>query len=293
MSESMASVSRNALNVSYPADLTPPSLAGKRCRLRVVRPADYPFLYELALDPSSGFRWRYRSNHPGFEEFVQTFRQGVLLNFIVEDPNSQHQLGYIACYRHDFQNQHAYIAIQGSSSAQWRAVLMQAAHLFLGYLFKCYDFNKIYVECPGFNISDIRSAIDHVFEEEGVLRSHQRFLGRWWDFHILSTRREKWFEWYNAVEERRNRTSIDAKQGGRVRLDDLRFITYLHRELELHTDVELTMASSLREDLNLDSVGFFVLISAVEDLGIELNDAEVASAETISDIYFLYLQGAT
>ena len=269
--------------------IEPPSLVGRRARLRIIRPNDYPFLYELALDPVAGFRWRYRSSHPGFEEFCQTFRQGVLLNFLIESPERQRQLGYIACYRHDFRNRHAYLAVLGHESVQGQSVMMEAVQLFVDYVFACYDFRKIYVECPGFTLDSIRSCLDHVFVEEGHFHAHERYLGEWWDLHVLSTDVEAWRSWRGEVQGRRNieREQSD-RQFGDEPLDEARFLEYLRTEIEDPRVTSLDL--NLVDDLNLDSIGMFMLVGAVEDLGVELRDHELSTVKTLSDVYFLYLQ---
>jgi RimJ/RimL family protein N-acetyltransferase/acyl carrier protein len=261
--------------------------------MRIIRPADYPFLYEMALDPASGFRWRFRATHPGYEEFVQTFRQGVFLNFIVEDLEKRTSLGYICCYRHDFLNQHAYIAVQGSNDAQYKAILTEASHLFIHYIFACFDFNKLYLECPEYNISDVKSALRHVFDEEAVFRSHQRFLGRWWNLHVLSVRRDTWFGWNTSVSERRL-AALAASNAldETARLEGDEFIEYIRRELEVEQGIELSMESGLRDHLSLDSIDYFVLISAIEDLGVELDERKIAAAVTLRDVYVHYLNAS-
>ena len=58
-----------------------PQMESRWIKLRPVHPPDYRYLFELAVDPTSSYRWRFRVSVPTYEDFVRTVGQGVLVQF--------------------------------------------------------------------------------------------------------------------------------------------------------------------------------------------------------------------
>ena len=71
---------------------------------------------------------------------------------------------------------------------------MEASFLFVNYLFTNWNFRKIYVEAPSFVLEYYKSALGRVFVEEGRLREHEYFGGRYWDKLICAIWRHDWDE---------------------------------------------------------------------------------------------------
>ena len=257
----------------------------RNVRIRPVRPADYPFLYELAVDPVEGHRWRYRGSQPSYEEFVQRFRDGVLANFIVEAISSGARVGYVACYRADFRNQYAYIAVQGRLESYRTHVLVDGLGLFIDLLFANYGFRKLYAECPEFNVSQVRSCIGRQACEEGRLRDHEIFRGQAWDLHILAVYGDQWRRYREEFAQRRLSRAEGRKSATPLGVDG--FLEYVNAEIGA---TAARLESRLAEDLNLDSLGVFELVSAIEDLGVSLKEEDLAKVATLDDVYFLYVQ---
>jgi len=62
----------------------------------------------------------------------------------------------------------------------------------LEYLFKFWNLRKVYTEAPGYTYESVGSGLGSIFREEGVLRDHRYFDGRFWDEHIIAVYREDW-----------------------------------------------------------------------------------------------------
>ena len=266
--------------------LVPPLLSSERLRLREVRPDDYPFLYHLAASPSESHLWRFRGAQPSYEEFAQTVKRGVFVQFLIVSKRNQDRLGLVSCYNADFRNRNAYIAMQGSPDLPDRSWIMEAGRLFVDYLFGCFDFEKLYAEAPAFTFDRFRAGLGKFFAEEGRLRGHERFMGRWWDLHILALYRSTWSD-HIAHRQFRSTSEVTAKgqDGGPVPLQE--FVDYLTTELGVedgrNADIDLDLAS-----VGFDSVRMYELLMAVEDLGVELNEASLSQIGTLRQAYEVY-----
>jgi len=167
-------------------------LHGTRTTLRVVDPADYPFLRQLASSDTTLLRWRDRGQTPRPEQFVENLWAGVVAQFVVERRATGQPLGLVSCYAADARNRIAHLAVlfdpDADTGRRWR---IEGVLLFVNYLFEAFDLRKLYAEVPAFNLDEIRSGIGRLFEEEGRLIDHEYLGGRYWDMHLLALHRER------------------------------------------------------------------------------------------------------
>lgn len=63
------------------------------------------------------------------------------------------------------------------------------------YLFKNYDFNKLYCQTGSFNKPSVKILKNLGFHRDGVLRQHHELDGQLWDDHIYSLLRSEWEKW--------------------------------------------------------------------------------------------------
>jgi RimJ/RimL family protein N-acetyltransferase len=184
-------------------------LESPRIRLREVVPSDYGFLYKLASSPELSWSWRYRSRQIGFERFVQTMRDGVLVHFTItmNDHSGQIEgrpIGQVICYNADMHNRHAYVAVQGHPHFFRSGATIDAARLFIQYVFALFDFRKIYIECPEFVLDSHYKSITRLFREEARYVDHEFFAGSWWDLLVYAIDRSTWNDrvarLYNSLE---------------------------------------------------------------------------------------------
>lgn len=175
-----------------PSEAKAPRLAGRWCALRPVLQADYDELYALSTSPSTGFRWRFRGSTPSPDAFVTSLWNQVLAQFVVTSPGDNRPIGLVVANRADFRCGHAYIAVLADNSSVAGPVTMEAAALFIQYLFDSFNLNKLYFESLEFNLQQFASGVDRFFVEEGRLRNHDYYSGRWWDLYIMAIYREAW-----------------------------------------------------------------------------------------------------
>jgi len=169
-----------------------PSLVGRRASLRPVFPADYDWLYEISCSPAIGYRWRNRGATPSPEAFVESLWRGVLAQFMIERNDDREAIGNVFAYNADLRNGHASVGVMVNPDVSGRGWGLEGAGLFVDYVFKVWNLRKIYAEAPGFNFEQFRSGAGRLFREEGLLRNHDYYDGRYWDLHILAIDRSDW-----------------------------------------------------------------------------------------------------
>ncbi|TDV56077.1 GNAT family N-acetyltransferase [Actinophytocola oryzae] len=147
---------------------------------------DVGFLYAMAVEPETCFRWRYRGAPPSLERFTQDLWAQVLVQLMVRRVDDDLPIGHVVAYSADTAQGHAYVGAVFQARHTGLGLASEATSLFIRYLFHNFPLRKVYMETPGFNYPQIRSAAGTLFEVEGVLRDHDYFAGRYWDKYLLA-----------------------------------------------------------------------------------------------------------
>jgi hypothetical protein len=165
-----------------------PSLRGRHVELRAVMPTDEPF---LRLAESSGdlvARWRFRGRTLRGERGAAD----TLVEHLVLDRATGERVGVIALYKPDHRDGHAWLAAARLQQQTRSPLLIVGLAVFLRYVFACWDFHKLYMELPEYNLEQFGSGLGRLFEEEGRLRDHYWFDGQRWDQIVLALYRDRW-----------------------------------------------------------------------------------------------------
>lgn len=140
---------------------------------------------------------------PSPEQWTRAAWAEVLAQFLVVARASQKPIGLVAVYRPNFQDGHAYLSGARFDAGKRSPLMIMGVSLFLKYVFECWDFRKIYMDVPEFNLTPIASGLSrHYFTLEGQLKEHVFFEGRYWDQYTLAAYRDVW-----------------AHRGGRLRVE--------------------------------------------------------------------------
>lgn len=188
--------------IELAGDSTGVVLQGKFARLRPLAQTDYGYFYDLSLSAQNNARWRYRGSTPSPERFVTDLWSGVQAQFVIETPPPRKRAGLVVAYNADLANGTVYLATLIDNEYHRKVWPLEGILLFVEYLFQNWNFRKIYAETPEFSASQFSSGAGSLFEEEGRLRQHQYFKGRYWDFIIYALARELW--------EKRGRAVLDT-----------------------------------------------------------------------------------
>jgi hypothetical protein len=136
--------------------------------------------------------WRYRGATPSPEQFVQTLWQEVLAMFTVVRVRTQEPVGLVVAYRADFRNGFVTMAQIMKDVPDRSIVGHDSFLLFVNYIFKCWPIRKIYGETSERNWDRFGNGHNLAFVEEGRLRSHEYFDGRYWDMILVALYREQY-----------------------------------------------------------------------------------------------------
>ena len=268
--------------------------SSRRIRLREIRPTDYAFLYERALRPEESYRWRFRGQQPGYEEFVQSLTAGVLLQYIVTAESHDAPLGLVVCYGADFRNGHAYIGVQAAPPAIGTGLLLEAMRIFIDGIFETYDFKKLYAECPEFNMGRVASILNFGFVQEGKLVAHERFQNQDWDLYILALHRLAWRkqedEWAIRTLQVGTDWSADQEVGQGPSFEV--FCAAVCRSLNIDASV-ISSGTHLVEDLQFDSLAMVEFFEIVGSLGVVMDLNSYSRIRTMGDAHFHFIQAST
>jgi hypothetical protein len=171
-------------------DLDAPPLRARHVYLQPITPADYQSLQMLELTGELASRWRHRGVTPSPDQWVQTLWAGVLAQFLVVGVASNKPIGRVVVYSPNFQDRYAYFAAMAFQPRERSPLMMLGTALFLRYVFRNWEFEKLYMEVPEYNLDQFASGLGRFFEIEGRLRGHLRMGGRAWDQLILALYRD-------------------------------------------------------------------------------------------------------
>jgi RimJ/RimL family protein N-acetyltransferase len=169
----------------------PVTLHGRHTVLRPITEYDYEFLFDLATSEEVGYRWRFRGETPSPQVFVQRLWHNVLAQFVVCRGSDAEPVGHILAYNADLPNGHAYLAMAVRPETLGRGWTLEAVGLFIEYVFRLWDFQKLYAYSAGFSLASFNRAAG-LIREEGRLIEHEYFDGKYWDMHIFAIHREDW-----------------------------------------------------------------------------------------------------
>jgi RimJ/RimL family protein N-acetyltransferase len=177
-------------NAERPPEIRPITLANARISLDPVTPKYYEFLYSLAIEGESSFRWLTAGGIPPIEKFVSGLWDGVLTQFVVRDKSSHRPCGHVISYNADLHSGHAGIAVAASLEARTTGAVPEAAIIFMNYCFTVYNLRKLYLEVPEYNHPQFASGLGKFCREEGRLREHLYYDGRYWDRYVYAVYRD-------------------------------------------------------------------------------------------------------
>jgi len=181
--------------IDGPGAVRAPGLVGRRFSLVPLAPEYHRALYALTVSEQVSFRWRYQGGVPPFEVFERNLHANVLVQFAVVPRDDARTLaGLVAAYHANLQDGH--VSLAAVSRGDLGTGTLEGVVLALRYLFVCWPFRKVYLEAPEFNVPQFASAVaSGVLVEEGRLRAHRYFDGRYWDYLTFAIYRDAALRW--------------------------------------------------------------------------------------------------
>ncbi len=186
---------------------------GRWVSLVPIGPQYMEFLYQLATNEENGFRWLLAGTVPPAEVFQQNLWKGVLAQFVVVVRSSSAPIGIVVAYNAELNHRFAYLGADFAPNVQGIGIAIEAAELFVDYIFATYNLRKLYLEVPEYNLGSMAYGVGGILKEEGVLRGHTYFRGQYWDRHLLALYRDEFLSSHRTPLSRRRSISPRSRQG--------------------------------------------------------------------------------
>ena len=173
------------------ADLKRDKSSGLVVSLRPVRPDDLPYVYELVVRDEHAWRWRFQGALPSYDEFVRSFSTSVFTQLVVTSRRDSHPIGIVVAHNASLINRTTYLSALVSPQNAVPGPGAEAVRLFADYLFRTWEFEKVCMEVPEFNIGQFQSGLGDILDVEGCLKKHLYCDGRRWDQYIVTIHRSR------------------------------------------------------------------------------------------------------
>lgn len=178
----------------------PPSVT-RNLRLRPVQAGDYALLNETMLSPGYLHGWRYRGSTPSPEDFVRSLWSGVLCQFIAERRTDRTPVGLVSAYNANHRHRFAYLSLLSFPRYRGTGLLFEAVGAFIDYLFRTWEFRKLYSEVLSCNLPQFSSALGRYAVEEACLSRHEWHDGKFLSLHVLAVYREDWEQRFSRLRD--------------------------------------------------------------------------------------------
>lgn len=246
---------------------------GRRVILREIQSNDFGWLYAISTASATGFRWRYRGTTPRPEEFANQLWSQVLSQYIVARADTGESIGLVVCYNPNFPDSWAYLAAIGSPKFMGTGAMVEGVALFLDEVFRNWNFRKLYMEAPEFNVDQVRSGLGGFFHEEGRMKDHHFYDGKYHDQLILALYRDEYEQMAPFI---RHAIGMEGEPGSSdieslsidwpdEALDLDAFCNLIAEEFDRSPE-EVLPDARLVEDLGFDSLDMMSLIVILEEL---------------------------
>ena len=176
---------------------------GRWVSLVPIAPQYMEFLYQLATNEENGHRWLLAGTVPPAELFQQNLWKGVLTQFVVVVRSSSAPIGVVVAYNAELNHGFGYLGADFAPNVQGIGIAIEAVELFVDYVFATYNLRKLYLEVPEYNLGSMAYGVGGILNEEGVLRGHTYYRGRYWDRHLLALYRDEFLSSRQTPQARR------------------------------------------------------------------------------------------
>ncbi len=184
------------MNLPERGSLRPPiSCEGRWVKLRPLSRPDFLTLFRWRADIESLHLWSSERRVPSFEEYVEEMERFIpttvtlLILTKAEEP-----IGFVQGYHLSHVNGWCRFLIYLTPEHRGKGYPVEALLLFADYGFANFNFRKVYADVFEYNEDVLRMLGAAGFVEEGRLKEHVFFQGRFWDMCHLALYREGWEE---------------------------------------------------------------------------------------------------
>lgn len=159
---------------------------------------DLDFIRISMLESDDRFLFSYSLQINSFQHFEKWFMEQLDGNFhdffMIYTDNDYEPVGYIYSYDFLSADGHCRICVYIDPMYRLTGIAGIATISFLKMLFVEYPLRKVYFTVFDFNKASLESNLHAGFSEEAVLKKFKYYDGEYYDYHILSMERERFFE---------------------------------------------------------------------------------------------------
>ncbi len=164
---------------------------GKRTRVREADRTHLAWMYELAMSPSVGARWRTGGAGLSPNEFETFMSTTAWMQYVIEQRSDHRPLGVVDLFGYHPLDQTAHLALLIDPSVQSKGWPLEGVVLALELAFSSNSLRKIYIEVPAFNAERL-SSIRRFARREAILYQHVYYDGAFHDVEVFALDRELW-----------------------------------------------------------------------------------------------------
>lgn len=167
----------------------------------VVRPL-LPGRYDEALDLELGGGGVGPSRHggrtPAPAQAPGLLWDGVLVQWGIHEPDTDHLIGLVTCYDADLRNQHAWIAAWSRPVTSGSGLVLLGLGLLISDLFARWPFRQLFAETDREAYQRFATGTDRSFRIDGVLEGHRLRDGQPADRLLIAIERSAWTTGHGA-----------------------------------------------------------------------------------------------
>jgi len=169
-------------------------LISKHIEMRVYSEKDVQFIYKMFQNKSLLHLWSPNTEFDSFKKFKgmleRRFAHRWDHGYVFIEKMTNKIIGFAYCYSANEFNKNTCVCIFIDQPFIAHAHALQASYLYINYLFLVSKYRKIYAEVYSYNSRCVR-LLKHIgFIEEGCLKEHQAWEGKYWDQYIFSMTRQ-------------------------------------------------------------------------------------------------------
>ena len=173
-------------------------LSGKGIYLKAVSDEDMPYLYSKECDLEEKHLWSESRVVPvAFEykdEFWDRLKHFYHTFLMIYSKKEDKPIGFLFSYNFNTNDRITYATIYVEKEYRRTYAAAVAGTLFCDYLFSFYDLRKIYAIVYDYNDASKDFLTHGGFVEEGRLKEHRYYNGRYYDMLTLALYRDKFYE---------------------------------------------------------------------------------------------------
>lgn len=158
--------------------------------MRDISESDAQCVYGMYQNKSQLHLWSPNTEFDGFEKFKEMLNRRLAHRWdhgsVFIDKKTEKVIGFAYCYNANEFNNNACVCLYVDRPYIGQTYALQASYMYLNNLFIAFKYRKLYAEVYSYNSRCVRLLRRIGFSEEGCLREHQSWDGKYWDQLIFS-----------------------------------------------------------------------------------------------------------